>query len=90
MGIADSTSANRNKRTICLPFSQDNYEANIHNPDDFRSCIDQRIELFPELFPDEIEAVPDYKMTRVRIIAFGRPQTIFINGDMGTGWALAF
>jgi len=54
MGIADSTSANRNKRTICLPFSQGNYESNIHSPVDFRSCIDKRIELFPELFPNEI------------------------------------
>ncbi|BBO81023.1 hypothetical protein DSCO28_15890 [Desulfosarcina ovata subsp. sediminis] len=54
MGIAGSTSANRNNRTICLPFSQDNYECNILNPKDFRLCLDQRIELFPELFPDEI------------------------------------
>ena len=55
MGIADTRSANRNNRTICFPFSQDNYESNIHNPDDFRGSIDKRIELFPELFPPEIE-----------------------------------
>ncbi|PIE66624.1 MAG: hypothetical protein CSA26_00025 [Desulfobacterales bacterium] len=54
MEIADTRPANRNKRTICLPFSQDNYESNIHNPDDFRGCIDKRIELFPELFPPEM------------------------------------
>jgi len=60
MGIADSTSANRNNRIICLPFSQDNYECNIHNPKDFRICIDKRIELFPELFPPEI--VNGYQM----------------------------
>lgn len=54
MGIADSTSTNRNNRIICLPFSQDNYEDVIQNPDDFRKCINQQIDLFPELFPPEI------------------------------------
>ena len=48
MGIADATSTNRNKRIICLPFSQDNYEAIIQNPTDFRKYIDKQIELFPE------------------------------------------
>jgi hypothetical protein len=43
-----------------LPFSQDNYEYNIHNPDNFRVCIDKRIELFPELFSAEI--VNGYQM----------------------------
>ena len=54
MGIADSTSTNRSNRIICLPFSQDNYEDIIQNPNDFRKCIDQQIDLFPELFPPEI------------------------------------
>ena len=54
MGIADVTSTNQNNRIICLPFSQDNYENIIQNPNDFRKCIDQQIELFPELFPPEI------------------------------------
>jgi len=54
MGNADTASATRNNRTICLPFSQEDYEANIKNPADFRSCIDKRIELFPELFPTEV------------------------------------
>ena len=54
MGIADATSTNRNKRIICLPFSQDNYEAIIQNPSDFRKYIDKQIELFPELFPADI------------------------------------
>jgi hypothetical protein len=54
MGKADSKSATRNNRNICLPFSQEVYNANINNPLDFRKCIDQRIELFPELFPAEI------------------------------------
>ena len=56
MGNADTASATRNKRTICLPFSQEDYEANVKNPVDFRSCIDKRIKLFPELFPTEVAA----------------------------------
>ena len=60
MGIADSTSTNRNNRIICLPFSQDIYDAVIHDPSDFRGCIDRQIELFPELFPADISN--GYKM----------------------------
>ena len=60
MGKADAGSAHRNKRTICLPFSQENYEPNVIDPIDFRQCIDKRIELFPELFPAEI--VEGYRM----------------------------
>jgi len=54
MGKADTESATRNNRNICLPFSQELYHANIENSFDFRRCIDERIELFPELFPPEI------------------------------------
>jgi len=54
MGNADTKSATQNNRTICLPFSQEVYHPNIENPSDFRGCIDERIELFPELFPPEI------------------------------------
>ncbi len=54
MGIADARSTNQNKRTICLPFSQGNYERNVTDPVDFRNCIDEQIELFPELFPAAI------------------------------------
>ncbi len=54
MGKADKKSATRNNRTICLPFSQDNYNGNIYDPSDFRNCLDEQIELFPELFPPEI------------------------------------
>lgn len=54
MGIADSTSTNRNNRIICLPFSQDNYEDIIQNPAEFRKYINQQIDLCPELFPPEI------------------------------------
>ena len=31
MGKADAKSAHRNNRTICLPFSQEVYNANINN-----------------------------------------------------------
>ena len=54
MGKADTQSATRNNRNICLPFSQEVYNDNINNPLDFRKCIDERIELFPELLPAEI------------------------------------
>lgn len=60
MGEADKESANRNYRTICLPFSQENYLQNVIDAKDFRKCIDERIELFPELFPPEISN--GYKM----------------------------
>ena len=54
MGKADTESATKNNRTICLPFSQEVYNANINDPIDFRKCIDERIKLFPELFPPEV------------------------------------
>jgi len=37
-----------------LPFSQEDYNANVDDPINFRKCIDDRIELFPELLPPEI------------------------------------
>ena len=55
MGKADSESAHRNHRTICLAFSQEDYNACIKNPIDFRIYLDKQIELFPELFPVEID-----------------------------------
>jgi len=73
MGITDTRSANRNKRTICLPFSQDNYECNIHNSDDFRFCVDKRVKLFPELFPAEI--VNGYQM---KDFYYSKKQSIWI------------
>ena len=54
MGKADTESAYRNNRIICLPFSQQVYTATVNNALDFRVCIDERIELFPELFPPQI------------------------------------
>ena len=54
MGKADEKSAYRNNRTICLPFTQEDYNASVADPVIFRKCIDERFELFPELFPSEI------------------------------------
>lgn len=54
MGKADNKSALQNNRTICLPFSQEDYIPNVDDPLDFRKCVDDRIKLFPELFPPEI------------------------------------
>ena len=54
MGKADTKSAHRNNRTICLPFSQEAYDSCIKKPTDFRIYIDKQIELFPELFPAQI------------------------------------
>ncbi len=54
MGKADTESAHRTNRSICLPFSQEIYGACVKNPGDFRAYIDSQIELFPELFPVEI------------------------------------
>lgn len=45
----------RKHRTICLPFSQEEYSTNVEDPSKFRSCIDERIRWYPELFPPEIE-----------------------------------
>jgi len=33
MGKADKESAHRHNRTICLPFSQEDYNANATDPD---------------------------------------------------------
>jgi len=56
MGKADSESATRNNRSICVPFSQDIYCANVSDAKNFRKCLDKCIEAFPEVFPPEIKA----------------------------------
>jgi hypothetical protein len=73
MGTADTRSANRNKRTICLPFSQDNYNCIIHNPNDFRICVDKLIAMFPELFPAEV--INGYQM---KDFYYSKKQSIWI------------
>jgi len=73
MGKADAQSAHRSNRTICLPFSQEVYDANINNPSDFRVCINERIKLFPELFPPEIT-----KGYRMKDIYLSKKQSVLI------------
>ena len=75
MGKADTKSAHRDNRTICLPFSQQVYNANINIALDFRKCIDERIELFPELFPPEIT-----KGYRMKDIYYSNKQYVAIRG----------
>ena len=73
MGKADLQSAHRSNRTICLPFSQQDYNANVNDPVNFRKCLDDRIKLFPELFPPEI--TNGYQM---KDIYFSKKQAIMI------------
>ncbi len=54
MGKADLKSAYHNNRTICLPISQEEYDAIVGDPKKFRKWIDSRFALFCELFPSEI------------------------------------
>lgn len=54
MEKADAKSTLRKNRTICLPFSQEDYLAKILDPTLFRNSIDDQIKLLPELFPIEI------------------------------------
>lgn len=37
-----------------MPFSQDIYCANVSDAENFRKCLDERVQNFPELFPAEI------------------------------------
>jgi len=61
MGKADARSTTRNNKSICLPFTQDDYNKNIKDTVNFRRCVDERIRLYPELFPPEIS--DGYQMT---------------------------
>lgn len=54
MGKADTGSATRNNRSICVPFSQEIYIAAVSDAKNFRKCIDECVESSPELFPPEI------------------------------------
>jgi hypothetical protein len=67
MGKADAKSAHRN---------------NINNAFDFRICIDERIELFPELFPPEITKgylMKDIYQSKKQSIAIRRIEIAGIN-----------
>lgn len=54
MGKTDLKSTLGKDRTICLPFEREEYWNIIDDPNAFRKSVDDRIEQFPELFPDEI------------------------------------
>jgi hypothetical protein len=55
MGKADTRSATRKNRTICLHFSQQIYDEIISNAKKFRKFLDESIAQYPELFPPEIK-----------------------------------
>lgn len=77
MGKADVQSTHRSNKTICLPFSQQDYNANVNDPINFRKCIDDRIKLFPELFPSEITngyQMKDIYLSKKRSIMIRRIQ----------------
>jgi len=38
-------------KTICIPSTPEKYEEIIDNPSEFRSYLDDIINLYPELFP---------------------------------------
>jgi len=44
----------KNNKQICLPFSADEYMTIINDHFVFRKAIDERINLYPELFPPQI------------------------------------
>jgi len=54
MGRKNLKSVLGEDRTICLPFKREEYCNVDEDPKAFRKSVDDRIEQFPELFPDEI------------------------------------
>ena len=54
MEKVDNISTLKKNRTICLPFTQENYEKNVEDPARFRKCLDDRMKRYPELFPHEM------------------------------------
>lgn len=65
MEKADCKPAHRNNRTICLPFLQEEYIANIYDTITFRTYVDDQVRLFPELFHPEIKN--GYKMKDIMV-----------------------
>jgi hypothetical protein len=52
----DYSSEIRKNRVICVPFTEDDYDAAINDAAEFRAYIDSIAEQFPELFPPEISS----------------------------------
>ena len=59
MGKKDLKSKRGDEKTICLPFGQEEYYKIVDCPALFRKSLDDRINLFPELFPAEIDQGSD-------------------------------
>ena len=73
MGNEDSKTTACNNRTICVPFSQEIYCAKIQDPKNFRKCLYECVQSFPELFPPEIS-----KGYRMKDIYYSKKQAILI------------
>jgi len=52
----DYSSEIRKNRVICVPFTEDDYDAAINDAAEFRAYIDSIAEQFPELFPPEMSS----------------------------------
>ena len=50
----ENKSETRKKRVVCIPFNHDEYEAVVKNASAFRTCLDEKNRLLPELFPENI------------------------------------
>jgi hypothetical protein len=55
MGKRDLKSECGDKNSICLCFDREEYLDNLFDPVSFRKIVDTQLELFPELFPAEID-----------------------------------
>jgi hypothetical protein len=71
MGKADTKSATGNNRTTCAPVFPEIYCGNIQDTKNFRKCIDECVQSFPDLFPPEISS--GYRM---KDIYYSKKQTI--------------
>jgi hypothetical protein len=49
-----STTPVRGQKTICVPWSAEEYQQVMGDPERFRNFLDRHIEAAPELFPAEI------------------------------------
>ena len=64
MGKRNLKSKCGDDKSICLPFRPEGYLEIVHNAVLFRKYVDDRIEIFPELFPAEI--ANGYQMKDIR------------------------
>lgn len=64
MNKVTNASSKNNKRTICLPFEELDYESIVGDANKFRNYLDIMIETYPELFPPAIQL--GYRMKDIR------------------------